>query len=206
MISIIIPVKREGPYLEEFLKKIPENEIIIVGKVDQVKGKYIKIKSYSSNRGHLMNLGAKKSTNEMLLFLHPDTYIDSEVYNEIKNLSNEYIGGGIEMKFFPSSFLLNINSYFANIRMKLFNSIYGVQCMFVRKKYFDYFKKLDLCEDIEFSQRLKKKGKLKYFKFCKTSSRRFKNGVIKQSILNQIVKLLFHLGVNTKTLRKMYGK
>jgi len=217
-LSVIIPLKRREIYLHEVISSIPLNvELIYIGRTDinrlprKSERKHFKFKEiHSENRAYLMNQGAKLAQGKTLLFLHPDTYLKKNVFSQIRSLGKEFAGGGVDVKFYPRNFALKLMALGSNLRMRMFGSIYGDQCMFVRKEIFEKlggFKEMVICEDLEFSHRLRIGSRLKYFKYCQTSSRRFlKKGIFRQWWINQKVKFLYHRGESDKKLRRLYGK
>lgn len=67
---------------------------------------------------------------------------------------------------------------------------------------------VDIFEDTEISYILRRHAKPKILNFeSKTSSVRFqKNGFIKQSIINQYLKVLYHLKFSKKKMNRLYEK
>ena len=213
MLSVIIPVRRKEEHLKDIIENIPEKyEVIVAGKNPKIKvtRKYIYLKNKSEKRSVLMNIGAKKSSGDIFLFLHPDTFITKNALEKISKLEKVYVGGGVEISFYPNNRILDLIAFGSNIRMKYFHVIYGDQCIFVRRKIFKKvggFKETSICEDIHFSSKLRGAGQITSFRSCKTSSRRFiKRGTIKQFFINQIILFLYLIGTKDKTLRRIYGK
>jgi glycosyltransferase involved in cell wall biosynthesis len=214
-LSIIIPLKRPEPLLDKVLSHLPNNaEIILVGNIEiqstsKRQKKAVTLPVNSKLRSVLMNKGAAKAKGKILLFLHPDTIVQKQTVHKIANLPDAYIGGGVLLEFIPTNWILTLIAKYSNFRMKTYKWIYGDQCMFIRKEIFKKlrgFKELELCEDLEFSLRFRKHGKLTFLPLCLTSARRFaKQGIIKQILINQLITLLFFLGVNDRTLRRIYG-
>jgi len=208
-LSIIIPIKHIEPKLSKLIDSLRPYEVILVGPKQIVKEKVKWISADTKSRAEAMNLGAKAAKGSKLLFLHADTSITRKAVYYIANLDDNIVGGGCYMSFKPTNFLLKVISFFSNIRMSKFKIIYGDQCIFVQRSVFEKmngFKELMICEDVDFSLRLKKQGPLKFYKSCKSSSRRFmQNGIIKQMFFNWYIVFLFYLGVNDKKLRRMYS-
>ena len=95
-ISVIIPIKRKESLLERVLQNIPaENEIIIVGNKhdinESIQNSQIPAKQLfvqSKIRSELFNKGAEKAKGDIFLFLHADTILDSNVFEQIKKYLN----------------------------------------------------------------------------------------------------------------------
>lgn len=218
-ITVIIPVRRKENLLKKVINRIPEFcEIIIVSSSKEHLPKNIPIKNNLriiicnfENRSDLMNEGTKISKGNFFFFLHPDTFVDKNVFFKIKKLPSHIIGGGVFITFDKKHPLLNFISWSSNnIRMRLFKIIYGDQCIFVRKEIFQRmkgYKSMMLFEDYEFSSRLKKQGELIFVSSAQTSARRFlKKGIFKQIMLNWYLVFLYWIGVSDYKLRRYYGK
>ncbi|MFZ2199080.1 MAG: hypothetical protein WAV13_15180, partial [Thermodesulfovibrionales bacterium] len=86
---------------------------------------------------------------------------------------------------------------------------YGDQAIFVRKGAFDIigrYKSIPLMEDVDLIEKLKKLGTIVILnKKALTSARRWaKKGLIKTAALNQLIMLLYWVGVNPGRLARIY--
>lgn len=212
-LSIIIPVTRPEPELARLLESVPAGyEIIVVGvnAFKQAKRHHIYIQSDAPHRAALMNLGAHVAKGDILLFLHPDTTLPDATLHQIEHLDQCMIGGGADITFDPNTPLLSLIAWGSNnIRMRRGKIIYGDQCIFVRRTIFNNlggYKDLALFEDYDFSSRLRQKGRLLFLKGAVTSSRRFiANGILRQTLRNWYLTMLYWCGVPDTRLRKLYG-
>lgn len=117
-----------------------------------------------------LNAGAKASNGDILLFLHADLILPKDAFiriaHEMKNPNA--IGGGFKKvwKWNPEmriskifKFMIYLLEIFNNWTLKLFKTFPGDNAIFVRRKAFEEingFAPLWICEDIDFSHRLKK--------------------------------------------------
>ena len=174
-ISIIIPTINEAnnlPLLLSDLSSIKkEGEIIIVdsGSEDKtmdianIYGAKVFI-SKERNRGFQLDIGAKKSKGEWLIFLHADTRLTHDWFKKI----NSFLKGNknsiyyFEFKINHKKIIYRVLEILVNIRSKFFKQPYGDQGLIIhRTTYFknNGFRKIPLMEDIDFFRRLKNKKK-----------------------------------------------
>ncbi|MDD2870429.1 MAG: glycosyltransferase family 2 protein [Candidatus Gracilibacteria bacterium] len=199
-IELLIVYKGEKyNYISEQL-----NKMCLDIKLIEVNGK--------STRSIFMNIGAKQSTGDILLFLHNDTILPINYFEVLSILDlSKYNYGGFYKQFYPNNFFLALNSTLTNIRLRLFGSLLGDNSIFISSKLFKKiggFADLSLMEDVEISKKLKKYGKIFIIKNKTiTSSKKFqKNGTIKTIIFMIYLRFLYLLGVDTKLLKEKYSK
>jgi rSAM/selenodomain-associated transferase 2 len=221
MISIITPVLNEEQNIAPFLKNLNQIqgdfELIMVDggssdkTIDEIK-KYriefhreLKILKTSAGRGHQMNIGAKNASSDILFFLHVDSKIENDsiptIENEIKK--KKIIGGGLTQCFSDSDNFLTLTSNFGNLRTRITNIFFGDFGIFVRRDIFEKiggYDEIIYLEDVEFSKKLKKYGKVKMLeKTIETSPRRFKSqGKIKITIIFTLAGFLNVIGYRPK--------
>jgi len=169
-ISIIIPTINEAnnlPLLLSDLSSIQkEGEIIIVdcGSEDKtvdiakIYGAKVFI-SKERNRGLQLDIGAKISKGDWLIFLHADTRLNYDWYRKI----NSYLEGNknsiyyFEFKINNKKVIYRVLEILVNFRSKFFKQPYGDQCLIIhRTTYFknNGFRKIPLMEDVDFLKRL----------------------------------------------------
>jgi rSAM/selenodomain-associated transferase 2 len=222
-ISIIIPVLNEAAIIQETISKLQrelEIEIIVVdgGSQDNTiaLAQNLGVKvicSPQAGRANQMNFGASLATGEILLFLHADTCLP-DGYPQIitKALSNpETVAGAFELAIDSPQKFLRFLETMVNLRSRFLSLPYGDQAFFLKASIFrelQGFADLPIMEDFEFIQRLKKRGKISIVPAkVITSGRRWqKLGVVKTTIINQLIILGYYLGVSPKKLSRLYGK
>jgi hypothetical protein len=126
-----------------------------------------------------MNLGAGHAQGEILLFLHADTILAPSGLDIIeRTLKNEQIvGGGFARRFDSRSVLLKCTCLLAEVRNRALGWFLGDQAIFVRRSVFlrlGGFRNMDRFEDLDFSRRLGRLGRLVTLRPpVTTSARRF---------------------------------
>lgn len=168
----------------------------------------------TNSRAQKMNHAASLTQAETLLFLHPRSYLEK---NALENLSkklqqNDIEWGAFSHQFDKKSFLLDFTSWYSNnIRGSISKIYYLDHCLFIKRSLFEKiggFPNLSIFEDTAICQKLRKHSSPILMKeYSTTSSIRFnKNGAVKQVLLNQILKLAYHLGVNDERMNKIYER
>ncbi len=222
-ISVIIPALNEGTTISNTIRNIRDNghvlEIIIVdGKSsDQTrlvaKTAGAKVMVSEPGRGGQMNAGANVAKGDILLFLHADTKLgpqfDEYIRKALKN--REIIAGAFELRIDGHGKGLRRIERLANWRSKKRQMPYGDQGIFLRTKTFREiggFKQMPIMEDFELMQRLNKLGLIKIIPIAAiTSARRWQSkGILKTTIINQIIILAYLFGVSPIRLAPLYRK
>jgi rSAM/selenodomain-associated transferase 2/rSAM/selenodomain-associated transferase 1 len=220
IISIIIPTLNEETNLPKTLQSIPRIsscEVIVVDGGSQDRTVSIakewgaKIVTTEPSRGGQMNAGAAKASGDILVFLHADTLLPENFAELIRNtLADPSVpGGSFALKFSPSSRHLNIKSKTISWRTTVFRKPYGDQALFVRASLFHLmggYADIPLMEDVEFVNRLRRRGKLAFLREpVITDSRHFESqGRIRATLRNKLTKMGYALGVSPERLARFY--
>jgi rSAM/selenodomain-associated transferase 2 len=229
MISIITPILNESKNIRPFLEHLNtlkgDFELILVdggstdGTIKEVKkheagfGPNLILLQTSKGRGRQMNYGAKVAKGEILLFLHVDSAPEKDSIPVIEKEINtqNIIGGGMTQTFSNQSPFLQLSSSFGNMRTRFTKTFFGDYGIFVRKDIFQRIGGYDdiiFLEDVEFSRKAKKYGKLKLLdQIIITSPRRYKSqGKFKTTIVSTLACLLNYVGVRPESFVKFIGK
>jgi rSAM/selenodomain-associated transferase 2/rSAM/selenodomain-associated transferase 1 len=207
-LSIIIPTLNEAAHLPatlEALVTVEEDfEILVVdgGSEDQTReiaegfGCQV-IRSPRAQRATQLNLGARLATGEVFLFLHADKILPGGAMDRIAEALREktVVGGAFARRFQSNSLLLKMTCRLADWRNRLFGWHLGDQAMFVRNDIFQElngFRLMSRFEDLDFSRRLGKTGKLVSLRPAVISSaRRFERGTLRVTCRDLIDALRF---------------
>ena len=230
-ISVIIPTLNEAQVIANTLlhtANLGFDELIVVdgGSTDQTPALVesyrlstqssplspIKWLTAARGRAKQLNAGAQASRGEILLFLHADTHLPSTAKQRITTTfaDETIVGGRFDVRFDRPTWIGHIISTMMNLRSRWSGIATGDQALFVRRHTFDHlhgFADIPLMEDIDFSRRLKRQGRLAMLKDqVVTSFRRWEeNGPIKTILLMWSLRLLYWIGVNPRRLQRYYA-
>ncbi len=219
-ISIIIPILNEAKILDRTLSQLqPElghHELIIVdgGSTDKsvrIAAKYGEVLTSVRGRAKQLNAGAAAATGDILLFLHADIWLESGALVAVETaLSSGYIGGGFHQKIEGKSILYRMIEIAGNIRGKYLKVFYGDSGIFVARTDFEKiggFPDVPMLEEIEFSKDLRKFGKTTLIvPHIHLSARRWEaKGIIRTTLNNWLITLLYLIGVSPEKLAKLYS-
>ncbi len=219
-ISVIIPAFNEENSIKrtiEAVQNLDKNlEIIVVdgestdATVEIAKDCGVLVLQVAKGRGNQLHQGAIAANGEILWFLHADTIPDSIAIENMKSALNDQkiVGGNFTICFDGNSLAARFLSWlYPNLRK--IGLLYGDSAIFVRREIYQKiggFKPLQLFEDLEFTNNLKRCGQFAYLSAkVTTSSRRFENRSFIFTFAKwSIFQGLYWLGVNPAYLAKSY--
>jgi hypothetical protein len=226
MISIVLPTFNElgsgflKPILEN-LSQLKDAEIIVVdgGSTD---GTLTLLADFSvqlislenSTRAARLNKGIASSRGELILLHHPRSLVSAAAVTSLQAAATGGLNywGGFTHQFDVQHPLLRFTSWYSNkIRCDLRGIVYLDHCIFVtgsiRDKGF-VIPDVEIFEDTEISKILRALSHpVRRAEPAITSAIRFqKNGVYKQALMNQLLKLAYSLKVPAKTMNRLYEK
>jgi len=223
-ISIIFPTINEANNLPLLLSDLSymhkEGEIIIVdgGSADKtidianIYGAKVFI-SKERNRGLQLDLGAKNSKGDWLIFLHADTRLTYDWFKKINSLLE---GNNNSIYYFAfkinhKKIIYRVLEILVKFRSKFIKQTYGDQGLIIhRTTYFknNGFRNIPLMEDVDFLRRLNKKKDLKQLNFpIFISSRKWeRTNIFLQAIKNWQFRRRWLKGESLKSLYSDYYK
>ncbi len=222
-ITIIIPVINEEKIIKNilnYLLKYPSIEAIFVdggsqdNTIDIIKKSGLKlICSPILCRSSQMNLGAKEAKGDILLFLHGDTFLPENFPQIIiKTIEKkDFVAGAFQLKIDSPKKVFRWLECLVKWRSHFFALPYGDQGIFLTKQQFEMvngFEDLVIMEDFALMKKLKKIGKIYLTsEAVTTSARRWeKLGILKTTMINQIMIIGYYLGIENQKLANIYRK
>ena len=220
--SIIIPVLNEATNLERLLPDLPERcpgaEIIVVdgGSTDgtlQVIERFPCVQLLPNLRGRAtqMNTGASEAQGEVFCFLHADTVLPHGALEAIRTALADprIVGGRFDINLDSPKLAFQVIAFFMNLRSRLTRIATGDQAIFVRRKIFMQmggFPNIPLMEDVEFTKRLKRQGRIACLPLRVTASARKweREGVMRTVLLMWTLRLLYFFGISPARLHRLY--
>jgi len=223
-ISIIIPTINEANNLPLLLSDLStihkDGEIIIVdgGSEDKtidianIYGAKVFI-SKEMNRGLQLNIGARNSKGDWLIFLHADTRLNHDWFRKTNSFLKENKNSIYYFKFKIDNkkIIYRVLEILVNFRSKYLKQPYGDQGLIIhRTTYFENngFKEIPLMEDVDFLMRLKNKKDLKELNLpIFISSRKWeKTNIFLQAIKNWHFRRRWLKGESLKSIYSDYYK
>ena len=223
-ISIIIPTFNEANNLPLLLSDLSiiqkESEILIVdcGSEDRTVdiGDIYGAKVYKSserNRGLQLDIGAKHSKGEWLIFLHADTRLNHDWFRKMKSVldrDKNYIYY-FKFKINDKKIIYRILEVLVNFRSKYLKQPYGDQGLIIHKSIYlknNGFQKIPLMEDVDFLRRLNNKKQLKQLNFpIFISSRKWeRTNIFLQALKNWNFRRRWLKGESTRSIYSDYYK
>ncbi len=223
-ISIVIPTLNEaariGRTLEELSSMTGIHEVIVADggsgdRTAEIAQSFAGVRVIRANRGRAaqMNAGAAVAAGEIILFLHADVSLPRDAASLIERALDRpgTIAGAFKTWTVSDSgrTWLAPLLHLADLRSRYTSLPYGDQAIFVTA---DAFKRVGgipdqpLLEDLEFSRRLRRLGRLETVPASViVSGRRFLARPVYYALLINLIPLLYRLGVPVHTLKRLYG-
>ena len=189
--SIVIPTRDDAAALArtlDWLAALPGvngAEIIVAAApgpdaTERVaEGRARVVRPGGSTRAELMNAGAALARGEVLFFLHADSFPPERALALIDQALADprAVGGAFEHLFDEPAWSLRAITWINRARYRITGNWYGDQGIFVRAGTFRAlggYRELRLLEDVDFSRRLKRRGRSVLVRVAlRTSGRRF---------------------------------
>jgi rSAM/selenodomain-associated transferase 2/rSAM/selenodomain-associated transferase 1 len=218
-VSIIIPVLNEAVNVRATIRAATDDdaEIIVVdgGSMDdtvlQAADAGAQVEISPQCRATQQNRGAEAASGSILLFVHADTLLPNGfVYHVFETLMDpSIIVGAFRFKSDLDSPSMKVIEFLTNFRSQYLRLPYGDQGLFIRKTVFESFggfPNVPIAEDLFFVRRLSKRGKIRIAPAnAVTSSRRWQTlGVLRTTLINQLIVAGCYLGVSPHTLASLY--
>ena len=227
-LSIIIPVLNEIESIEKsslsLIKKRDKADIELIfvdGGSDDGTAEYLHdfalkfnkvlcLNACSKGRALQMNLGAQNADYPCLLFVHADTLLPDDFFEQImKAMATGYLWGRFDVSLSNPAWYFKMIGFMINLRSRLTKISTGDQGLFIKKTEFleiEGFSNMPLMEDVDITKRLRKRS-LPFLSSLKvvTSSRRWeKHGVIRTVLLMWVLRGLFFLGISPAYFHHWY--
>jgi len=223
-VSVIIPVLDEQAQIGACLEHLRRQgdavacEIIVVdgdawgGTIGLIRDRQVVCVTSPRGRGRQMNAGAAVARGEILLFLHADTRLPAGALEKIDSVmaTGSCVGGAFDLGIDSDRWILRYIARRASFRSRLSRIPYGDQALFIDRAYFERlggFAAIPLMEDVDLMRRLKRAGgRIHIFRDrVLTSPRRWEaEGPLYTTLRNQVLMMLYYLGVGPEKLIKFY--
>ena len=221
-LSVIVPMLNEAGEIASALNALrhgaPDAEIVVVdgGSSDASVAIARPLCHFvfvaPRGRARQMNAGARASHGDVLAFVHADTIVPSTFAADIAAALSDpaVVGGRFDVQLDSSPLPFRVIGALISLRSRISRTGTGDQAIFVRRDVFDRlggFPQLELCEDLEFSRRLKRAGRVACLHSrVTTSARRWnRDGVVRTVLRMWIIRAMYMIGVPPARLKRMYA-
>lgn len=229
MISVVLPCLNElrHGYLPKILANLEaqqgEKEIIVVVSPSQDGTREMLaqmpqirlLESAAQNRAQRLNTGIAASQGDIVLLHHPATLLPAKtalVLIEAAMQDPGVMWGGFRHQFDWDHWLLRFTSWYSTyVRPRWGRILYLDHCVFARRSLLTKIggvPDMDIFEDTVLSQLLRQHGAPVVLpSTITTSARRFRSrGVYYQAMLNQLLKIMYHSGIDPQMMNQLYER
>jgi rSAM/selenodomain-associated transferase 2 len=222
-ISVIVPVLDEalriGRCLDALARERELREVIVVdggsrdGTVDLARARgTATVLEAPRGRARQMNAGARVAEGDVLLFLHADVSLPRGAPRAIRDVLSDcaVVAGAFRTWHVDDSSQARPAPWLhlADVRSRYSRLPYGDQAVFVRAPVFRRiggYADLALMEDLELSLRLRAEGRIEIARASvRVSGRRFLAHPLRDTLLVNLMPLLFRAGVPASALASVY--
>lgn len=170
-----------------------------------------------NSRAERINVGIKAAQNPVILLNHPRSFLSAQAIARLSayEFDDQKIWGGFTHEFYRSSHpILKFTSWYSNaVRFGVSGIVYLDHCIFFTRNLIDQddpepVPAVDIFEDTLFSQKLLTQAHpIRFKETSYTSPVRFiTNGIYRQSLMNQKLKIQHKFGYSEKQMNQRYEK
>jgi len=218
-ISVIIPTLNEEthlPFLLEHLHRGQPHEIIIADggsrdrTIEIAEKAGARIVHAAKGRASQMNLAAATATGEFLLFLHADTMPPSDYPSVIRSILHAPGTSVGAFRFALTGGLrtASLIERMVNLRCRLFQTPYGDQGLFLRRRIFRHagrYPDWPVLEDLHLVRMLRRIGRVRTSpEAARTSPRRWQQGgTVSTFLRHQLMLAAYRLSIPPRHIAKL---
>lgn len=213
-LSIIIPTLKIDDRLERLVMSIPqelrERVIIVNGGPETYSFKELNLINSNPVRGLQLATGANFASGEWLFFLHGDSQLPKSWLKVLaKHVDHDPDKAfTFRLRFDDQGFFPRLLEYWVRFRCFAFALPYGDQGLFISKDLYDDiggYKDMPLMEDVDIIKRIGRARLIVGSDEVITSAEKYnKYGYLLRMIWNGFCLLLYKLGVDPATIKKIY--
>ncbi len=218
-ISLVVPCWRDGGLVRRLAgRELGARELIVVvampeaGLVADLERMGARvIVAAEPNRGRQLAEGAALASGDVVVFHHADSELDAVQIAAVASAMRDrgVVGGAFHRKFDARHSLFRWVEPLERWRAAHFGALFGDQSLFVRREHYSAmggFRDLALMEDVDFSRRLRRSGRIVLLDPPMVTSDRAHRagGAWRTSLRNGLFLVLYHLGVSPTRLHGWY--
>jgi rSAM/selenodomain-associated transferase 2 len=220
-LSIVIPALNEAPHLPAALAPcgFAGAEVIVVdggstdGTAALARAWGARVITSAPGRGRQMNAGAAAAAGDSLLFLHADTLLPEGFQGRVVRTLERpgVVAGAFRLVIDAPGAGLRWVEMWAGWRSRGLQLPYGDQALFLTAREFRRlggYRDMPVMEDFDLVRRLRRRGRVVTLpEAARTSARRWQSlGILRTTIINQVVVAGYLAGVPAARLARWYGR
>jgi rSAM/selenodomain-associated transferase 2 len=220
LISVIVPTLNHEAQLPVTLRQLadqPDVELIVVDggshdlsvEIAQQFTPYVFVSP--PHRARQLNEGARHATGDILLFLHPGSFLLPGALLEIQRrmIAASAAGGAFDLHMDSRRRLCRLLARMNNAWVRLFRRPRGEQGIFVWRQVFEQvsgFPDVPIREDVGLIQRIRRVGRLTFIRegLIASARRWHEHGPLKTAAVDAWIGFLAMLGVSARELRRIH--
>ena len=217
MLSVVIPALNEERCITDAVLSVrDEAEVIVVdggsgdATADAARRAGARVVASPRGRGVQLDQGARAATGEWIVFLHADTRLEHGWSHALSAQPADVVGGAFRLAVDSPRRAYRVIEAGVALRCRLFHMPFGDQGIFVRRTVYGRvggFPPFPVMEDVAFSQRLARAGRMAFPAVrAFTSARRWEEGgVVTTTVRNLGLQALYAAGCSPERLARLYG-
>jgi rSAM/selenodomain-associated transferase 2 len=219
-LSVVVPTWNESDNLAATLRALPEGAEVVVadggsadGTVDIARRSGARVVVCGQGRARQMNLGARETRGEVLLFLHADAVLGAGAGEaiELAFADPAVVGGFFRLRIRSPKAALKLAAAGSNLRARALRMPYGDQGLFLRRLVYEElggFPDVPFLEDVALIRMLRKRGRLAPVPVpLSTGDRHWRElGVLGTTLLDWTMVALYFAGVSPAALASRYSR
>ncbi|MDF1677130.1 MAG: hypothetical protein P1U32_00335 [Legionellaceae bacterium] len=223
MITVVVSVFNEmqNPYLSKIIQQFKADvsfELVCIdggsadGTIEWLTQQGVRVEVLPhSTRAARLNLGMRYASYPMVLLQHPRSIISDEGVAFIKTNVQQLKWAAFTHQFDTPHFFLKFISWYSNyVRIQKKGIVYLDHCVLINRAYLTVAPLPDIAifEDTALSDNLRCfcSPELLPFRVVTSAIRFLDRGIYKQFLLNQWIKFLYSLNVDSKKINRLYEK
>jgi len=222
LISVVIPAYNEAARIPAALAPIRQTDavevVVVDGQSEDASADVARkcgARVLRSERGRAiqMNVGARESRGELLLFLHVDSILPDGFARQVREILDDpgVSAGAFRLEIDDQRRSLRWIESVANWRARRLQMPYGDQALFLRASVFHEiggYPELPLLEDLELVRRLRRRGRIAIAgSAVRTSARRWARvGPWRATLINQLAVAAYMSGVRVEKVARWYHR
>ena len=210
MITIIIPTLKVDDELETLLKSLPGDVIIVNGGRETYSFAEYNIINSNPGRGLQLATGAKFAKGDWLFFLHGDSVLTQGWMDTLQRHTEKHPDKAMAFKlqFNDDGFFPLLLEHWVRFRCWAFALPYGDQGLLISRTLYDEvggYNDMPLMEDVDIIKRIGRARLKMSDQAIITSAEKYnKYGYLFRMVRNGFCLLLYKLGVDPATIKKIY--